>query len=291
MKQTYMISGKHSIESDEEGNFAPFALNLALAHVAGWEINNMTPLDDVLITKTGPDGSEVTRFIPQNNDSLTIYKHANTYGVEPFIPLQSPEFAQELMTYFPCVITPIVSHGGALRGLWKVESLSGWEAANIATAGLRYGTNEYVDTLSASLPEAIGLNVLSRAGIGKQAFFYYPDMSHEEGELVYMGQRSIEMVKMDPDFLLHIVAAPELDKYAMIPAPEDVIAEARIAADATALIQKNELKKRQEEREAKEAEENEAAAAEAPAPESNESVAAPDAEKQKKPRKVKSEKA
>lgn len=252
MNQKYHLTAEHSISSDENGEFSASSLALALAVVAGWQIGEKTALDDLLVSRALPGGNIETRFLPTALDKDTVARHANTYGIQPLMPLQSPEFAQLMMTIFPCVITPIISHGGSLRGLWRVESLSGWNAANLMQSGIRYGQDEYVETLSESLPEAIGLNALSRVGIGKQAYFYYPDMRTEDGELVFMGQATINTIQMDSHFMLHLVKAPELDAYAMMQAPEEVIEEARALADAQAVIQKAELAKQEEARKAEE---------------------------------------
>lgn len=242
MKQSYYINTTRMIESDENGNFGSHDLALALVALGGWTIHEPTALGDTLITRMNPGAQEVTRFVPSSVDIDTIEKHAQTYGLHPIMPLQDLEFSQMLMTAFPCVITPIISHGGELRGLWRVESLSGWQAADLRKTGLRHGTNEFIESVSTVLPEAIGLNALSRAGIGKQAYFYYPDMRVEDAELIYMGQRSLNVISMDAMFMLHLVPAPALDAYAMVPPPDDVLEDQRTLADAQAVIQKAELK-------------------------------------------------
>lgn len=269
MKQTYYITPTLTIVSDDEGNFDAYSLFKALAVIGGWTIGEETPLGDTLISRALPNGERETRFIPLKVDGESVERHARTYGLNPLVPMQSNEFAQMLMTMFPCVPTAIPSRGGALCGLWHVESLTGWQGADIQRTGVRYGHNEYIETYSLSLPEAICLNVLSRVGIGKRAYLYYPDMSVENGELVYMGEKTIQTIKADPEFILHLVAAPDLDAWAMLGAPEDVLEDARALADAQAVIQKVELRKIQEARQqAQEQEEKRAAelAGEAVAP-------------------------
>lgn len=251
----YYISPKHQIESNEDGDFTMSDLAIALAHVAGWQLHEKTPLDDAIMVRTNQKGERETVFIPSTNNQDEIERHAKTYGLNPLMPFMSAHFAQDLMTNFPCVITPVISQGGALHGLWKVESLSGWRAADMQYSGVRFGVDEYVESVSVSLPEAIGLNVLNRIGIGKRAYFYYPEMNTENGDLIFMGERARQAIERDSLFMLHIVPAPELDAYAMISAPEEVINEARVLADAQAIIQKTELKRLLDERTAKEEEE------------------------------------
>ncbi|HAV1601516.1 TPA: hypothetical protein JG832_002404 [Enterobacter hormaechei subsp. xiangfangensis] len=249
MKKAYYIAPEHRIESDENGNFNLMDLNIALAIVGGWNVGSLTPLEDMLMLRAGPQGEE-TCFIPATTDGETIQKHANTYGIHPLNPLASLEFAQALMANFPCVVTPVISQGGALRGVWAVESVGAWNGANILMSGARNGAAEFVETASMNLAEAIGLNVLNRIGIGKEAWFYYPDMSVENGELMYFSERTHKVIQSDADFMAHLVRVPELDEYAVIGAPADLIAEAAKVADAQAVLQKEPLKQRQLEAEA-----------------------------------------
>lgn len=265
MKLAYYITPEHKIESDENGNFQILDLNMALATVAGWKLREITPLKDAMMVRNTNEGEQLA-FIPVSNDMAVIEQHANTYGVVAFMPMAALDFAQALMQSYPYVPTAKTSENGALVGLWVIESVSAWQAANIMVAGVQHGVNEYTITQSRNLPEAISLNVLQRMGIGKKAYFYYPDMTVENGELIFLSERTINTVSQDAEFMARVVAAPELDVYAVIGAPEEALTEARSFADAQAVIQKEPLKQRQLEQEAAAAATAEGEAAPAPSP-------------------------
>jgi hypothetical protein len=249
MKQAYYVTPDRKIESDENGNFKILDLNILLAGISGWKLREITPLNDAILERT-VDGEEQSCFIPESSDMAVIGQHANTYGLMAIMPLGSLDFAQAMLQSFPCVITPIISQGGALRGVWVVESVTGWMAADVTRSGVRTGVEEYTVTESKNLPEAICLNVLQRIGMGKKAYMYYPEMTVDKGELMFLSDRTLNLVSQDKEFMARMVAVPELDAYAVIGVPDDILTEARGYADAQAVIQKEPLKQRQLEQEA-----------------------------------------
>jgi hypothetical protein len=253
MKQSYFITQTHQIHSDDNGKFDIIDLNLALATIAGWQYQVTTPMGDIIITRPGgEEGKDIGAFIPTTSDPAQIEKLAEMYGLEAIMPLSQNAFAQVLIKSFPCVITPVTSFNGALVGGWRVESVGLFGGADLKRVGWQCGPDEYTETHSLTLSEAIGLNVLSRAGMGKKAFFYYPDLTVSNGELIYLNERTLSILMQDQRVMVYMVAVPELDAYSLLQAPAELVDDARILADAEAVINKVILKQDQDAKQAAE---------------------------------------
>ncbi|HBM2815649.1 TPA: hypothetical protein LU109_003558 [Enterobacter hormaechei subsp. xiangfangensis] len=260
MNQSFFLTPVHEIHADEDGNYSLFDINLSLAVIGGWTLQDFTIDGDAIVVRLADEGP-ISRMVPKTRDTEEVAKRCEKYGLEAIVPLSNLQFAQEIMRIYPCVITPVVSNGGELRGLWHVESVGTWKGADLYNSGFRGGLDEYIETFSSFLAEAIGLNIIARLGVGKKAFMVYAGNSVTDAEIVFITERTLQIIKQDPQFMAQFVRVPDLDPYCLIAAPDDVIADVRTWADAQAVVQKapyrtEELTERAAEEPAAPAEEN-----------------------------------
>ncbi|MDC9590741.1 hypothetical protein PSI23_15970 [Xenorhabdus sp. XENO-10] len=127
-------------------------------------------------------------------------------------------------------IDPIVTINGTLIGQWRVTSNGASTGINVTTA-FKQKLPESCVTQSDSIKEAIVHNGLMQAGIGRIAYMYFQN-DLVTYDLVFISPQTAGVVKKDPSLWSYCVRVEELDKYAVIGAPEE---EKSLAAEQAML--------------------------------------------------------
>lgn len=208
----YIIGKGVSVFTRDSNELDQGYINLALFTLTGF-----TPIktNGVTVWERGTE-RYWTPADPHIEDVDSISEHLNA---RVMVPSQDASFTQRLLRLVPMVVNPIVFLDGRLVGGWHVESNPEPSTGDIMTNG--YQSHAYQDTV---LPMAIAMVYLQAQGLGQQAWVYVGEHDSAEPELHYVVplDRNLALLENTPAF----IRAPDLDKYAVVGPPAELVEEA-----------------------------------------------------------------
>lgn len=139
----------------------------------------------------------------------------------PLDVLNDHPMAQDLMHRLHIHVTALPFKNGSLSGLWHAERLAPFRPFDMAMNGLLVNEQQPLSNESTSIIMAIMVLACRILGIGKQGYISFPN--GPEGQAVWFYTDS-ELVQLFTHSIgSTILAAPELDKFAVIRPPQNVI--------------------------------------------------------------------
>jgi len=213
--KSYILADNFTLEREDNGNYSVLDLNIATGILTGSLFQGKT--DDGHAMMSSPDGN--SWVIPHTLTSESIEELAAEYDCACYFPMRHEAFSRALMRKYPMLITPLSSVNGVLVGQWRVESNGLANGASI-TAALASTLPEFFATQAENMQEAIILNGLMQAGIGRHAYMYFQD-DMESYDLVYISPQTAKAIEQDTFFWAYCVRVEELDKYSVIGTPKE----------------------------------------------------------------------
>lgn len=185
-----------------------------------------TDIDKALLALTG--------FIPIPTEGVTVWERdqervwlprdgsiemidRDTHlNARPASPSLESGFAQRLLRIVPMAVNPVVFTNGSLVGGWHVENIPQPAKGDIMTGGYQLHVFQH-----ALLPTAIAMVYLQTMGIGQEAWIYMGEFEGAEPELHYIMplDSTVKVLNGASAF----TRAPELDKYAAVGVPPEVL--------------------------------------------------------------------
>ncbi len=195
----------------------------------GNELGN-TEIDTALLALSGfrPEpvdehtvwvNSHLRYWVPGEQTQEEMNAISAVLNAHPINPSLDTDFAQRLLRLIPMVIAPVVTHKGKLVGEWYVENNPLPARGDIMSNGHQLHTYQHQ-----LLSVAVAMVFLQTKGIGQQAWIYLGENESAEPEVHYVAPVAENLALLDsaPSF----VRSPELDEYAAVGVPPEVLKDA-----------------------------------------------------------------